>query len=71
MTKLKVWLSWVLLVTTLIFWPVSLFTFAKDEPPFILSLSWLALTLTALDTLFTAYVSKKQDDDDDDDDDDE
>lgn len=32
---------------------------AKDEPPFVLSLSWLAITLTALDILFTAQVKEE------------
>jgi len=63
MEKAKIIFAWVLLVITLVFWPLSLFTLAKDEPPFVLSLSWLALTLTAVDILFTAYVSKKQDED--------
>lgn len=63
MERAKIYFAWVLLVVTLVFWPLSLITLAKDEPPFVLSLSWLALTLTAVDILFTAYVSKKQDED--------
>jgi hypothetical protein len=50
----------VLLVVTLIGWPVSLLTFAKGEPPWVLSLSWLALTLTAADILATADVRAEQ-----------
>ena len=50
----------VLLVATLIGWPVSLLTVAKDEPPWVLSLSWLALTLTAADILATADVRAEQ-----------
>lgn len=33
-------------------WPLSIFF--TDEPPFILSLSWLALTLTAWDVICTS-----------------
>lgn len=50
----------VLLVVTLIGWPVSLFTVARGEPPWVLSLSWLALTLTAADILATADVRVKE-----------
>jgi hypothetical protein len=49
-------------IATLILWPVSMFTFAKDEPPAILSLSWLALTLTAADIWATTDVRAEQDD---------
>lgn len=52
------------IIVTLIAWPLSMFTFAKDEPPFVLSLSWLAITLTAVDVLATSHVSKEQDEDD-------
>ena len=47
--------SWIIVVLTIIFWPVSLLLL--DEPPAILSLSWLALTITALDVLSTSDVS--------------
>lgn len=46
--------AWVLLAITLVAWPLSiLFT---DEPPFILSLSWLALTLTCADIIATTDI---------------
>jgi hypothetical protein len=45
-----------LLIGSLIGWPVSALTWAADEPQFILGLSWLALTLTALDILATTDV---------------
>ena len=50
----------VLLVASLIGWPLSIFTFAKDEPPAILGLSWFAITLTALDILLTADVREQE-----------
>lgn len=63
--KARVILAWVLLIGSLIGWPWSMLTVAKEEPPFVLSLSWLAITLTALDILNTADVRKTQDDDSD------
>lgn len=38
-------------------------TIAREEPPVVLGLSWLAITLTALDILSTQDVRKTQDDD--------
>lgn len=55
-------LAWTLLIGSLAGWPLSLFTLARDEPPFVLSLSWLALVLTAMDMLFTAQVKEDKDD---------
>lgn len=58
--KAEVILAWVLLVGSLIGWPLSAIWWAKDEPPFVLGLSWLAITLTALDLLKTSRVHKDQ-----------
>ena len=58
--KIRIIGAWVLLIASLILWPLSMFTFAKGEPPFILSLSWLAITLTAVDILSTQDVRDKQ-----------
>ena len=52
----------VLVVITLIGWPLSAFWFAKDEPQFVLALSWLAITLTAVDIAATTDVRAEQDD---------
>lgn len=46
----------VLLVSSLAGWPLSALTIARDEPQVVLGLSWLAITITALDVLFTADV---------------
>lgn len=54
----------VLVVITLIGWPLSAFWFAKDEPQFVLALSWLAITLTALDIAATTDVRAEQEDGD-------
>lgn len=56
--------AWVLLVGSLIGWPLSALTLAAGEPQFVLGLSWLAIALTALDVLFTADVRSQQEDDD-------
>lgn len=58
---LRVRLAWGLLVASVIGWPLSALTFARDEPPSILALSWLAITLTALDIVATQDVRKNQD----------
>lgn len=62
----KVKFAWFLLIGSLIGWPVSAVTWASEEPPFILGLSWFAITLTALDVLFTADVRSEIDEDHDD-----
>lgn len=51
---------WILLVASLVLWPISMFTFASEEPPVVLSLSWFAVTLTAATGLVAAYVKKDQ-----------
>jgi uncharacterized membrane protein len=52
--------SWVLLAGAVIAWPVTQLTIARDEPPFTLGLSWLAIILTAIDLLTTSQVHKDQ-----------
>lgn len=61
--KIEVWAAVVLLVVSLIGWPVSALTFASEEPPVVLGLSWFAITLTALDLLKTSRVHRDQKDD--------
>lgn len=56
----RVVVAWVLLVGSTIGWPVSAFTFARDEPVTVLGLSWIAIWIAALDVLFTAQVHEKQ-----------
>lgn len=60
--RLRIWLAWVLLIGSVVGWPLSAFTWARDEPPFILGLSWLAITLTAIDILSTQDVRKQHED---------
>lgn len=56
--------AWILLVGSIIGWPVSQLTVAKHEPPFILGLSWGALILTSADLLSTSQVHEDQGDKD-------
>lgn len=52
----------VLLAVCLVGWPVSALWWARDEPPFVLGLSWLALVLTAVDIAATTDVRAAHDD---------
>ena len=61
--RAEVALAWTLLIGSLIGWPISALTVAKDEPPFILGLSWLAITLTAMDLLKSSRVHRDVDGD--------
>lgn len=59
--RLEVIVALVLLVGSLIGWPLSALTVAASEPPFVLGLSWFAITLTAADLLKTSRVHRDQD----------
>jgi hypothetical protein len=56
-------LAWVLLVGSLVGWPLSALTWARGEPQFVLGLSWLAISLTAMDLLTSSQVHEEQGDD--------
>lgn len=58
--KIRTYAAWVLLVGSCIGWPLSTLTWAKDEPRFVLGLSWLAIVLTAWDILTTSQVHEEQ-----------
>jgi hypothetical protein len=49
-----------LAIITFCCWPVSALTVAKDEPQFVLGLSWLALSFTCADIWLTTDVRVKQ-----------
>jgi len=59
-TRGRLILAWTLLIGSTIGWPVSALTFAKGEPMTVLGLSWLAITLTAVDILMTTTVRNEQ-----------
>jgi hypothetical protein len=58
--KWRVRAAWVLVAASCIGWPVSALTVAKEEPQFVLGLSWGAILLTALDIVSTQDVREKQ-----------
>ncbi len=53
--------AWILLTGSVIGWPVSMLTWAKSEPPFILSLSWLAIVIESASLLTSSQVRESQD----------
>lgn len=58
--KAELLLAYTLLGVCVVGWPTSALTVARDEPQFILGLSWFALILTALDLIKTSKVHKDQ-----------
>jgi hypothetical protein len=60
--KWRVRAAWLLVAASCIGWPVSALTVARDEPQFVLGLSWGAILLTALDIVSTSDVREKQED---------
>jgi uncharacterized membrane protein YfcA len=58
--RAEVFLAWVMLIGSLIGWPLTALTVARHEPQFILGLSWLAITLTAMDFLKSSRVHRDQ-----------
>lgn len=58
--RAKVWFARVLLVASLILWPVSMVSFAKDEPPVVLSLSWIAIVIEASSLVTASQVHREQ-----------
>lgn len=51
-------LGWGLLIGSLIGWPLSQLTIARDEPPFILGLSWGAIVLNAWGIIVACQINK-------------
>lgn len=58
--RVRVAVAWCLLGGSIVGWPVSALTWAANEPPFILGLSWLAIILTAWDIVQTSEVHEEQ-----------
>lgn len=50
--------SWFIIISSIIGWPVSALTIAKDEPFIILSISWLALIYSGYSALVAAQADK-------------
>lgn len=60
--KIRIGAAWVILIGSIIAWPITALTVFKEEPQGILGLSWGAIILTAADLLSTQDVSKKTED---------
>ena len=58
--KNRIRLAWVLLVGSLIAWPITALTVFRNEPQGVLGLSWAAIILTAIDILSTQDVRDSQ-----------
>lgn len=64
MRRARTIVAWVLLVGSTIGWPVSAVTVARDEPAFILGLSWLAIIVSSAELLTASQVHEEQGKDD-------
>lgn len=58
--RLRLRVALVLLVGSIIGWPLTALTWAQGEQQFILGLSWLAIILTAADIASTTDVRREQ-----------
>ncbi|MFC0504243.1 hypothetical protein [Micromonospora costi] len=60
MRRARTIVAWILLAGSIICWPISMKTWAKDEPPFVLSLSFLAIIIEAATLLTSSQVHESQ-----------
>lgn len=58
--RVRVGVAWCLLIGAVIGWPLSASTWARDEPQFILGLSWLAIVLESANLLTSSQVHQEQ-----------
>ena len=56
--RIQEWVSWFIIISSIIGWPVSAMTVAKNEPFVILSISWLALIYSGYSALVAAQADK-------------
>lgn len=57
--RLKLWVALVSIPLSLVAWMATSLTIARDEPQFTLGLSWLAITLLALELLTSAQIHEE------------
>lgn len=62
--RIRVIVAWILLVGSVLGWPLSIFTFAASEPRVVLSLSWLAILIEACSLLTASQVHEEQGEED-------
>lgn len=58
--RVRIYLALGLVGASIIGWPLTALTVAKQEPQFVLGLSWLAILLTGVDILSTTDVRNEQ-----------
>jgi hypothetical protein len=58
--RARTFAAWTLLVGCLAGWPASALTWAKDEPQFVLGLSWMALVIESANLLTSSQVREGQ-----------
>lgn len=58
--RARVVVAWVLLVGSVTGWPATVSTLAKDEPPLVLALSWLAIIAACVVLLTCSQVHQQQ-----------
>lgn len=58
MAKAFVWVNVAILAGAVVGWPLTQLTIARNEPPFVLGLSWLAILIGAWGNLLTATVKQ-------------
>lgn len=57
-------LAWTILGLSIVGWPISALTLARDEPQFVLGLSWFAIILASAELLTSSQVHEDQGKDD-------
>jgi hypothetical protein len=58
--RARVVVAWVLLIGSVIGWPVAALWLARDEPQFVLGLSFLAIIIEAANLLTASQVHEEQ-----------
>ncbi len=59
--KLLIAIGWICFLAPIIAWPITALTVAKDEPAFVLGLSYLAVVLSGATILLQALVKRDVD----------
>lgn len=58
-TRVQIYSSYVFFFGSILAWPISALTWAKDEPPTILGLSFLALIISGYTTIVAAQANAR------------
>jgi len=61
MRRARVVAAWVLLVGSIAAWPLAAFWWARNEPPFVLGLSFLAIIIESCSLLTSSQIRNDQD----------